>query len=244
MRAEDTDLEFGMIFNMQNDMYRQKFTPQIEPQVDNQVALDEQFLKAKLEKRKRLETVLERFNKKYKGQVEALEGKIQEYGRKADPKLAALSSNRLGKVVNQQIVRDKLVELEAKKKNDRLVGVNSKFSQEKLPEIKNKNSVSLANFKEARKPTGLVRRTFAADGPLPKLSKDPANQPASAPTLAGSAEEEADEYDRVLCPRGCGRRFAPEVLERHTDICQKVFTGKRQVFNSAKYRLAKNYKRL
>jgi hypothetical protein len=244
MRAEDTDLEFGMIFNTQNDMYRQKFTPQIETPIDNQVALDEQYLRAKLEKKKRLEVVLERFNKKYKGQVEELEGRIQEYDRKADPKLAPLNSNRRGKVINEQIVREKLIELEAKRKNDKLVNVNSQFSNEKLPELKNKNSVSLANFKEARKTTGLVRRTFAADGSLPKLVKNPAQEPASAPTLPETGDDEPDIYDRVLCPKGCGRRFVPEVLERHVDICQKVFTGKRQVFNSAKYRLAKNYKRL
>ena len=248
MRAEDIDLEFGMIFNMQNDMYRQKFTPQIETPIDNQAAIDEQYLKAKLEKKKRLETVLERFNKKYKGQVEALESKIQEYDRKADPNLAALNTNRRGKAINEEIVREKLVELEVKRKKDKLVNVNTQFSSEKLPELKNKNSVSLANFKEARKTTGLVRRTFAADGSLPKLTRtrEPANEPASAPTVpdGAEAEEEPDIYDRILCPKGCGRKFAADVLERHVDICQKVFTGKRQTFNGAKYRLAKNYKRL
>jgi hypothetical protein len=244
MRAEDTDLEFGMIFNAQNDMYRQKFTPQIETPIDNQAALDEQYLKAKLEKKKRLETVLERFNKKYKGQVEALESKIQEYDRKAEPKLSALDINRRGKVINEEIVREKLVELEVKRKKDKIVNVNSQFSGDKLPELKNKNSISLANFKEARKTTGLVRRTFAADGSLPKIAKEPANEPASAPTVQETAEEDSDIYGRIICPKGCGRRFVADVLERHVEICQKVFTAKRQVFNSAKFRLAKNYKRL
>jgi hypothetical protein len=32
----------------------------------------------------------------------------------------------------------------------------------------------------------------------------------------------------------CGRSFNAQALERHENICKKVFSGKRRVFNAAK----------
>lgn len=35
----------------------------------------------------------------------------------------------------------------------------------------------------------------------------------------------------------CGRSFNQQALERHENICKKVFSGKRRVFNAAKHRM-------
>lgn len=66
-------------------------------------------------------------------------------------------------------------------------------------------------------------------GPLPKLRPD-------------NKEDEPDD-GRVMCSQGCGRRFAPELLERHQVICQQVFTTKRPPVDMKAKRWAKTYKR-
>lgn len=43
--------------------------------------------------------------------------------------------------------------------------------------------------------------------------------------------------DRIPC-NNCGRRFAPDALEKHARICAKVFSKPKKVFNSAAKRVA------
>merc|ERR1719408_313171 len=53
----------------------------------------------------------------------------------------------------------------------------------------------------------------------------PKEEPVAEPPAA-----EPEEDDRVPCPH-CGRRFAAdgEALQRHVNICLKVFAGKKKV---------------
>lgn len=65
-------------------------------------------------------------------------------------------------------------------------------------------------------------------GPLPNL------KPQSG---------EFDDDGRLMCSQGCGRRFAPELLERHQAICKQVFVDKRPPVDMKAKRWAKTYKR-
>lgn len=59
---------------------------------------------------------------------------------------------------------------------------------------------------------------------IPKVPQK-ANQPSKY-DLNNIDENEVDvDIDDQLseCPEGCGRKFAPEALERHAKICKKVF---------------------
>lgn len=66
-------------------------------------------------------------------------------------------------------------------------------------------------------------------GPLPKLKQE-------------TVEDRKDD-GRAMCSQGCGRRFAPELLERHQAICQQVFVTKRPPVDMKAKRWAKTYKR-
>jgi len=48
--------------------------------------------------------------------------------------------------------------------------------------------------------------------------------------------EYADEGPLEECPVGCGRKFNPEALEKHANICKKVFLTKRKKFDSSQQR--------
>ena len=254
MRAEDVDLEIGMIFNSQNEMYRQKFVPNIEREIDRQKEIEAGFLKAKIENKNRKEALLRQFNNKYKGEYEELEVKVEELHPK--PLKHFSNADRNNKIEAVETEREQLIELNYKNKKDKLTNLNHKISSNQmLPELKEKNSVSMANFRNARKgrQTSLVRRTFGNEVSLPRLNKNQRpqgilKQPSfniidAAEDKGKNDEDEEGDGFLISCPKGCGRKFGKENLDRHVQICQKVFTGKREIFNIAKYRMARNYKR-
>lgn len=49
------------------------------------------------------------------------------------------------------------------------------------------------------------------------------------------AQIQADDGERVECP-DCGRKFAPESIEKHAKVCKKVFMSKRKKFDMTKQR--------
>lgn len=62
------------------------------------------------------------------------------------------------------------------------------------------------------------------------------NNPQSPQSNAPSKVRAADG-DEGACPT-CGRRFAPERLLKHQDICRKTHAKKRKPFDVLKHRLA------
>ena len=149
-------------------------------------------------------------------------------------------------------------------------GEMSRYNSESvLPNIKNKHVASLANFKQvmpASKPTSLVRAPVIGHSINGKNSQnynnlglEPINKrntfqsQKSVPLLVkfrdtekehDNKELQDDEEDFLkLCPMGCGRKFGIENLEKHTEICQKVFTGRRDPYDSSKKRWTKVFKK-
>ena len=98
-------------------------------------------------------------------------------------------------------------------RDDRLTALNYKHSQEKSSKLPELKARSLGTFKP--KSTGLVRP--------PK------------------AVVEGTENTKLCFD--CGRHFEANFFQRHLQICEKVFRGKRDVFDSAKYRTQKKYAR-
>ena len=48
--------------------------------------------------------------------------------------------------------------------------------------------------------------------------------------------EEDDDESLIECGEGCGRSFKPKVLEKHENVCRKVFQSKRKAFDVASIR--------
>lgn len=86
------------------------------------------------------------------------------------------------------------------------------------------------NGKPVRRPA-LARRTVG--GGMNKDSSLPNINDRRKLTMT----RDPDEGLLKPCPLGCGRKFGPEVLDKHMEICQKVFTGMRDQYDSAKYRM-------
>jgi hypothetical protein len=98
-------------------------------------------------------------------------------------------------------------------RDDKLTALNYKHKEEASRKLPELKARSLGTFKP--KLVGLVRP------PKP---------------VAGGTE------NTKLCV-DCGRHFDAGVFDRHLQICEKVFRGKRDVFDSAKYRTQKKYAR-
>lgn len=89
----------------------------------------------------------------------------------------------------------------------------------------------------------LVRpKTESSGPPLPSTLSKLVRINSNA-TIMGEEEIQEEDDGRKLCPQGCGRKFGEDVLEKHMDICRKVFTGARVPFDSAKYRWRKTFKK-
>lgn len=61
------------------------------------------------------------------------------------------------------------------------------------------------------------------------------------PNINKNTDEEKDD-GFIACPEGCGRRFAPSILSRHTKICKNVFLSKKDPFDMSKHRKLKESK--
>ena len=72
--------------------------------------------------------------------------------------------------------------------------------------------------------------------PKPKFFSPPTPAPAPPPPVIKLEEEPPVEQILLPCPI-CFRTFKVESLDRHKNVCQKVGTKKRKVFDSAKQRL-------
>lgn len=101
----------------------------------------------------------------------------------------------------------------ARVREDRLKALNYKHKEEATGKLPELKARSLGTFKH--KLTGLVRP------PKPVAE---------------------DSEDTKLCV-DCGRHFEANLFQRHLQICEKVFRGKRDVYDSAKYRTQKKYAR-
>jgi len=44
----------------------------------------------------------------------------------------------------------------------------------------------------------------------------------------------------IECSEGCGRKFNPDSISKHENICKKVFQKKRKEFNAQEHRLVSN----
>lgn len=42
------------------------------------------------------------------------------------------------------------------------------------------------------------------------------------------------------CSEGCGRKFNPDSISKHENICRKVFQKKRKAFNAQEQRIVAN----
>ncbi|EAR95371.1 A C2HC-type zinc-finger protein (macronuclear) [Tetrahymena thermophila SB210] len=73
----------------------------------------------------------------------------------------------------------------------------------------------------------------------PIISNQKVNEPSKYDlTQINAREAIQDNLDNLEeCPEGCGRRFAPEALEKHAKICKKVFQQKRKKFDTKKQRI-------
>ncbi|KAL4507993.1 hypothetical protein ABPG72_021366 [Tetrahymena utriculariae] len=73
----------------------------------------------------------------------------------------------------------------------------------------------------------------------PIISNQKANEPSKYDLSQINAREAIqDNLDNLEeCPEGCGRRFAPEALEKHAKICKRVFQQKRKTFDIKKQRI-------
>ncbi|KAL4464838.1 hypothetical protein ABPG74_011399 [Tetrahymena malaccensis] len=73
----------------------------------------------------------------------------------------------------------------------------------------------------------------------PIIPKQKVNEPSKYDLSQINAREAIqDNLDNLEeCPEGCGRRFAPEALEKHAKICKKVFQQKRKKFDTQKQRI-------
>lgn len=58
------------------------------------------------------------------------------------------------------------------------------------------------------------------------------------------SDNNPDDDGFLLCPEGCGRKFAAIALKKHSKICQSVFQNKRNEFDSSFYRKIKESKDL
>lgn len=65
----------------------------------------------------------------------------------------------------------------------------------------------------------------------------------SSPTIQEEVSGDQENEFMKACPLGCGRKFGTDVIEKHMEICQKVFTGKRMPYDSSKFRWKKNFKK-
>jgi hypothetical protein len=144
-------------------------------------------------------------------------------------------------------------------------GLASHMSEDRLPVLQTKHSASVGNFKDLAgnaKPRNLAKPSAAPpvierrdSGSLPTIAdgrglKPSASQPTRAFTKMIRVRNEEktetpneDEDFLKPCPLGCGRKFGEENLEKHMNICQKVFTGRREQFDSSKKRWAKLFKK-
>lgn len=92
-RAEDLDVDIAPIFNIQNDHYRQKFTPPPPPRPLNEMEQEFKYKEARKEKERNKKQILDRFNNKYKGKYDELELQVQNL---------ADQGNSYGKYIKQR----------------------------------------------------------------------------------------------------------------------------------------------
>jgi hypothetical protein len=144
-------------------------------------------------------------------------------------------------------------------------GLGRHQSDARLPVLQAKHSSSVGNFKDLgvdnqgrnlSRPSAVPPVMETRDsGSLPKIGdnrgmKSSASQPTKVFTrmirVKNEEKDEAPNEDEDFlkpCPLGCGRKFGEENLEKHMKICQKVFTGKRDQYDSSKKRWAKMFKK-
>lgn len=167
--------------------------------------------------------------------------------------------------------RRELVELHKQQQDDLLKNLNYRRDEKQYG--RNASSAKLASsqggiVRRAGRLTSLVRKNNSPSvtvlkpggerNNLESPSKQMRNfsieemQMASPPTAAfgrlpdlKKPKQQASESDdfRVACGMGCGRKFAPELIERHEAICQQVFVIKKPPADMKAKRLAKTYKR-
>ncbi|KAG1674593.1 hypothetical protein FOA52_001842 [Chlamydomonas sp. UWO 241] len=81
-----------------------------------------------------------------------------------------------------------------------------------------------------------------AAAPPPRVAPPQRRPPPSPPANSQAFDapsmypEDASDMHRIEC-RSCGRRFAPEALEKHARVCSKVFGSKRKVYDVSKARV-------
>lgn len=52
--------------------------------------------------------------------------------------------------------------------------------------------------------------------------------------------KEYDPSELVECSEGCGRKFNPDSIAKHENVCRQVFQKKRKEFNAQDQRLVAN----
>lgn len=88
-----------------------------------------------------------------------------------------------------------------------------------------------------------LKKVRFVDTSAAKLSK---NQQETVKNSKNSENSDKTREDDgfLLCPEGCGRRFAAISLKKHVKICRSVFQRRRDEFNSSFYRKSKESKDL
>ncbi|XP_072930166.1 uncharacterized protein [Epargyreus clarus] len=88
-----------------------------------------------------------------------------------------------------------------------------------------RRAVSENTVPESNKPRGAMQRATNSPSRTPS-----SNKPRTSTSANGSAGEDACTV--------CGRRFAPDRLLKHQEICRKAHAKKRKPFDALKHRLA------
>ena len=146
-------------------------------------------------------------------------------------------------------------------------GLSKYNSESKLPSLMSKHTTSLANFKDLQNTRS--SQPHSSNRPIAPPSVFEIPQSGSLPkigtksALKGIGSQSTKSYSKLVrirdqdedkplnededflkpCPLGCGRKFGEENLEKHIKICDKVFKGRREPFDSSKKRWAKVFKK-
>lgn len=268
-RLEDLDSDIGPLFQEPNDQYRQKFKPKnLRPEFEaaEKKRLEEmqRYREGRRFNKKKKEDLLKNFNKRYKGHYEELEQKFYRLREIAQPddKFVYRIDEQFAAQREADLARKKqrIEEQQWIERQDKIVNLNYRVGEGSFqPNLKNQarngkqfpekpwlkgkgnNARSLASFKrpvQGGKPTGMVRRTLndpgSRFGSLPSLHKP--QQPVQPELIP---PPNPDDPFMIPCPLGCGRSFGKDAIDKHKEICQKVFTGRRDVYDSKKKRLNK-----
>lgn len=94
--------------------------------------------------------------------------------------------------------------------------------------------VNRGKNKDADKPA-FIQGKFEEDDDRPAVAAQPIN--FNRVQAQGTEYNEYDNEPKYECPEGCGRKFVEAALEKHVNICKKVFQTKRKAFDSKSMRV-------